>query len=323
MAEPRTPPPEHATDAPTRDADAPKRDAGAPNDGGAAPKDGAGTPVSSTRPALSDAPAANDAPPAPERSADAPSPGVPPRELYAYLSLEATQDRIRQVVRANVPAKTRRDVFDDVVQEANFRALRTKSPPSSRDKLRAWISSVAKNAAIDHFRRDTVKRGWENREVDVEQLPPEAAHAPVLPDEAETEPWMISAWLEKRVAHHETDRLTYDLIVEKAREEKTYEQLAAERGESVAALKSRVHEFKKKYVPLRRRHEERRDTFLFWLHFGRDSLLVAAVVAALVLAFLYRMGLGPFAPEPPPRPALAPFRSVAPEGDLVGHPPPP
>jgi RNA polymerase sigma-70 factor (ECF subfamily) len=329
MADPRTPPPERPTDAPerpteapVRDADAPVRDAAAPMRSADAPNDDAAAPVSSARPAIGHTDASKEAPRASKQPADASSSGVSLRELHAFLALESTQDRIRQVVRANVPPRTRRDIFDDIVQQANLRALGTKSRAESTAKLRPWISSIAKNAAIDHFRRDTVKRGWENREVDVQELPPEPADAPERPDEAEAEPWMISTWLEKRVAHHESDRRTYDLLVQKAREEKTYEELAADRGETVTALKTRVHEFKKKYLPLRRRHEERRDMVFFLLRFGRTVLLYAAAAAAILLAFLYSARVGPFAPHKRLPPSVEPFRAHPPQGEDVGQPPP-
>jgi DNA-directed RNA polymerase specialized sigma24 family protein len=308
MADPHKPPTERAPAAPTRDADASDDDADAP--------------VSSARPALRDAGASQGEARAPETRAEAPSTGVPLPELYAFLALESTQDRIRQVVRANVPPRTPRDVFDDIVQQANVNALGRKGRPTSAATLRPWISAVAKNAAIDHFRRATVQRSWEDRGVEVEEVPPEPADAPARPDDPEPEPWLISTWLEKRVAHHESDRRTYALLVQKAREDKTYEELAAERGETVAALKNRVHEFKKKYLPQRRRHEERRDAVLLVLRFGRDVLLLAAAAAAILLAFLYAMDLGPFAPKPRPAPSAQPARVGPPQGEDVGAPRP-
>jgi DNA-directed RNA polymerase specialized sigma24 family protein len=308
MADPRKLPPKPAPDASERDADAP---------------------VSSARPAVGDNAAPERASPAPLPSTGTPkpptgaaAPGVTREELWAFVALESTQDRIRQVVHANVPRGTPRDVFEEIVQKANMRALETKFRARTSATLRPWISKIAERAALDHFRRNDVQLRREDRSIDVEQVPPEPADAPAGADEFDTAPWMVSQWLEKRVANHPGDKRTFDLIVQKARENKTYEQLAAERGETVTALKNRVHELKKKYLPLRRRHEERRDAYLFLLRFGRQLLYVAAAAALILFALLYSLRLGPFAPAPRPATSSTPVKVEPASGDNVAHPPP-
>jgi DNA-directed RNA polymerase specialized sigma24 family protein len=259
------------------------------------------------------------------RAAAAGDAGVSREELWAFLALESTQDRIRQVVHANVPRRTPRDVFDEIVQKANLRAVEAKSRPRSSAQLRPWISTLAEHAAVDHFRRVDVQLKYENREIDVEQVAREPADAPAAAADGDHDvaPWMLSVWLEKRIAKHESDRRTYALIVEKARGEKTYEQLAAERGETVAALKSRVHEFKKKYQPLRRSYEQNRDTVLFALRFGGRALAVLAAAALILAALLYSLRIGPFAPERRHPAPGAPAEFEPPRGGDVAHPPPP
>ncbi len=93
---------------------------------------------------------------------------------------------------------------------------------------------------------------------------------------------------------------------------------------SVTALKNRVHEFKNKYQPLRRRYEDRRDMILLLWHFGRALLLGSAAVAVVVIAVLYFLRLGPFRPPPPPGSSLIPERGFFdnPDDD-VSHPRPP
>ena len=235
------------------------------------------------------------------------SPGVTREVLWAFLALESTQDRIRQVIHANLPRKTPRDTRHDLVQTVNERAIRAVSRPRTREQLRPWISQIARHAAIDHGRRSDVAAKWENREVDVEQLPPDSTDAPQQAPGEAVGPWMISRWLEKRVAHHAVDRATFELIVHKARESSTYEELAAQRGETVAALKSRVHEFKKKYQPIRRRHEERRDRVFFLLRFGGWTLALALAVAIsiLLLSAVGVLPVTPITPELDPAPSAS------------------
>jgi hypothetical protein len=160
---------------------------------------------------------------------------------------------------------------------------------------------------------------------DVQELPPEPADAPERPDEAEAEPWMISTWLEKRVTHHESDRRTYDLLMQKAREEKTYEELAAERGETVTALKNRSTSSRRSTCPCGAATRSAATWSSSSCASAGPCSSNAAAAAAILLAFLYSARVGPFAPHKRLPPSVEPIRALprpGSQGEDVGQPPP-
>ncbi len=125
----------------------------------------------------------------------------------------------------------------------------------------------------------------------------------------------------RRKSRNPDDRAVYELLVENARGDESYDELAAERGESVNALTKRVQRFKAKYVPLRRRHNERRYMVLLLLRWGG---IVAVVAGAAVAAyFLYRaISARPASLAPAPSASVPVLVVPPPSDDDVGHPRP-
>ena len=119
-------------------------------------------------------------------------------------------------------------------------------------------------------------------------------------------------------AYRRPDRATYEVIVARAREGKSYEDLAAERGESVNALTKRVQRFKAKYVPLRRRYNERRHALLLLLKLFGIPLAVAGIAVAMYL--VTRSHAAP-QPAPAPAPSFTPLK-LDDEDNGVGAPAP-
>jgi RNA polymerase sigma factor (sigma-70 family) len=199
------------------------------------------------------------------------SPGVSDEVLRAFLSLESTLARMRQVIKART-----RGLSDperpDILQSALERAWKTKARARSEEKLRPWISQIAANAALDHLRRNEVDAARHDREADVEQIAATSAGTDASPEK-----WMLGPWLEKRVAGNPTDEETLEMLRKRARK-LTYEQIAAEHGTTVYAINNRVLRFRKKYGEQRERWRKRQRTFLLLLLFGGFLALVAALV---------------------------------------------
>ena len=52
----------------------------------------------------------------------------------------------------------RADAADDLFQEVFLKLVKNPSSYSEREKFKAWLFTVARNAAMDHFRRDSSRR---------------------------------------------------------------------------------------------------------------------------------------------------------------------
>jgi len=52
----------------------------------------------------------------------------------------------------------RPDVADDLFQEVFLKLVRKPGAYSEREKFKAWLFTVARNAAMDHFRRESSRR---------------------------------------------------------------------------------------------------------------------------------------------------------------------
>jgi len=255
------------------ESDLPASDSGAPFDD----EDG---PRSDVRPAV-----ASVAPPSPE---DGPAAGISEKDLHDYVAQGSVQDSIRRVVGARVERGASPALVDDLVQEAILTMLTAKSRPSSMETAAGWVSTVTVRTVANHYRRDETHRVWLDREEDVEQQPGE-------PEEAPDERWLVAPWLAPILEHHPADRATYELLVYKARTGKTYRDVAADHGITTSALKSRVHDFKKRYESRWRR----RQAMLV-------VLVLAAVATALLLAWLLSRPAQPakIGPDPSPPPPL-------------------
>lgn len=244
-------------------------------------------------PRLHDADAALDPSPAVAQAAPAstrdfePLLGVVRAEVYAYLEGKASRSLVKRVVRAHVARKTPRFVCEDIESDAVTRMLEAKQPPTRPEAMDAWACVVTARAVVDYFRRGASDMRWLRRDV-------EAADQPAEPPEAldGDDKWLLSTWLAEQVKDDAADKVTFDLILEKGRTGRSYEQIAAERGMTPAALSNRIYRMKLKYLPRRLRHEEQRNRMiLMWL-------LAGAAAVVVVIAYLL---LGTAAPEIEPR----------------------
>ena len=199
------------------------------------------------------------------------------RELtYAFLAKKATRDRIREVVEARVPKGTQAADVDDVIQGANMRAMETSSLAETVDGMRSWVSRIAQNHVIDHWRGDAKHLRWLNRSIDVQELPPDAATEGAeaeLPADDPTAPprpieqvdrRMLGPWLHDNV-ETKADKLALEMLEQKATTDQTNAEIAAEFGMTEAAYDKRVQRFKGKWIPRWKKHK--RD----WLHPRRGA----------------------------------------------------
>jgi hypothetical protein len=271
--------------------------------------------VSSSRPSLS----RTDAPEERVGSPDAPTespPRVSREVLAAYLVREETQKRLVGIIRRTLTKGTPRYVVDEILSNVHFLALKTKAGPKSEDRMPGWLTRVAVNARNLYFRQGAAAEKWINKSHEIEDLPPDPNDA-ADQETADSEPsWLIGPWLEKKVANNPKDREAYDIVRARARGA-TYDEIAAERGESASALAKKVQRLKDKYVPLRRRYNERRHALLLLLKLFGIPLAVAGIAVAIYLA------TRPRPPQPVPVPApSAPALLFDDEEPGVGAPAP-
>ena len=62
----------------------------------------------------------------------------------------------------------RREAADDLFQEVFLKLVRGPGSYDERQKFRSWLFTVARNAAMDHFRRETARRSVWAAESDLE-----------------------------------------------------------------------------------------------------------------------------------------------------------
>jgi DNA-directed RNA polymerase specialized sigma24 family protein len=277
------------------------------------PLDDADAPVSSARPTLPAGGAPEGSAPAPKRDAASP-PRVSDAVLRSALARKETQDHVVAVIRRSLSKKTPRWIVDEILSNVNTRVLTTLARPTDETRIRGWLTVVAVSVRNSYFRAGAAHAKWINPEADLQDVLPESAEAPA--EDAEAPSWLIAPWLEKKVAESPKDREAYDIIRARAGGA-TYDEIAAERGESASALAKKVQRFKDKYVPLRRRYNERRHALLLLLKLFGLPLAIAGIAVALYFA------LRPRPPRPAPSPA--PSASVLPFNDEtpgVATPPP-
>jgi len=260
-----------------------------------------------------------DAPPPPDAAAiAADDAGVPvTRELtYAFLAKKATRDRIREVVEARVPGGAQEAEVLDIIQEASLRALETTSLARSVAGMRPWVSTIAQNQVIDHYRGNAKHLRWLNRGVDVQELPRDAATegdeaevpaadptAPPRPIE-ELNPWMLGPWLNANV-ETKAEKLTLEMMKQKATTQQTNAQVAAEFGITEGALDQRVQRFKAKWIPRWKKHK--RDQALVVV-----ALLIGLLLAGALWWLLHGKAQDAIGPTAVPVLSPAPTASVAP-----------
>jgi DNA-directed RNA polymerase specialized sigma24 family protein len=253
-------------------------------------------PVSSSRPV----PPSDDEVPPGDDAVPADGPDVPRVDaavMAAFLADKDIHRTLRRFVKAHCVAGTPRHVVDDILQTALVSGLEPDSLPPVGSSLVSWMFTIAAHKTADHFRSNAMHARWQNREVDVEQTAGEPGDDPPPQGDADyvTAPWMLDPWLGAHVAHRPRDLETLELLREKARTEKTYEQLAAELGTTAVALETRVYRFRKKYQPIREQFEKRRRMIII--------LIVGGVLIVIALVLLF---------WPRARPEATPDRSVAP-----------
>lgn len=314
MSENEKDPPLPKIGAPVSDMNAPVNDVGAPMNVTGAPLSKSDAPVPHTTPSLplEDAPESERKLVAKAVAAGTSENVVPlPIKRAAfdkYIVKASTKRLMKLVIRAHVSGKARKGLREELYYRALFEAIEAVNKdkgPKSWETIDGWTTTVTAHAISHYFRKEAVDMKWLNRDAEVEEQPadpPEDLHG--------DDGWLIKPWLEEAVQDDPADRELFDLLCYTAREEKTFKQVAAERGMTQTALSNRIYRFKLKYIPRWHRHKERNRTIILFVLWG---LALAGVVAALVY-FLLLPWLEARKPATPPiGPAPVPVLVPAPE----------
>jgi DNA-directed RNA polymerase specialized sigma24 family protein len=220
--------------------------------------------------------------------------------VRAFLARVDTMRDVRAIVAARVPATN----VDDLVQDSLREALEAadRAPPHRADALGAWVAAIARRVVADFLeqraRRAKYQGPMPREEDDVERPEPSSDPRESDDDQEEVHTWLVRHWLEQQVADHPRDKETFEILLEHARDARTYQEIADARGLTLPALTSRIHEFKYKYVPRYKRWRNRAILLV---------LLGAAVIVAVIVMWLLRRP-----PEIGPDPSIAPPRMPAP-----------
>ncbi|HEY1697518.1 MAG TPA: sigma factor [Polyangiaceae bacterium] len=274
----------------------------------------------------------DDGPPSGE---DPSAPSIDPALVRRFVATSEARSIAERVITALVPEQA----VEELVGDAFVAAIKAR-PPSSEDKLAPWFASIARRKAARWLEKRKRRAKYEGRmparaagEDEYTGEPVEAAHdaredtASVFGDDVpaagvdlaeasdDDDDALLGGTLDRLIGDDADDRVTRDIIREKAETKKTYAQIAKERGTTHNAVHLRVYRFKEKYGARVRR----RNRMVF---FGK---LFAAVAAALAVgAILWAI----FQPrdEIRPDPSMnepAHSASAEPSGFLQALPPPP
>jgi DNA-directed RNA polymerase specialized sigma24 family protein len=191
---------------------------------------------------------------------------VTPELTKAFLAKKATRDRIKEVVECRAAYGARKMDLEDMIQDANVRAMTTTALARSVSTMRPWVSRIAQNVVIDFYRDGAKHLTWLKPGVDVQELPPDPGYdgeegelPPPDPNEAprpvqELDPRMLHGWLAANLKT-KAERLTLEMIEQKAASEVSNADLAAEFGMTEAAFDNRLLRFKAKWIPRWEKHK--------------------------------------------------------------------
>jgi DNA-directed RNA polymerase specialized sigma24 family protein len=207
-----------------------------------------------------------------EREDEREIPCISRDHLRAFLGHPSTQDRIRRVVLSRLTRRTPEDAIHDMLQEANIATMTSKWGPRALHTAKGWLGMVTIRAMVGYLRRGARNQKWLIGERELEPLRPEWQDR-----EMPADGWLVSKWLARTVAGNERDQETLEILAHAARTGKGPEELAAEHGMTVAALKNRIFLLQEKYEPWRRK---RRMTLAMMAIGG---VLAAALGALLAL----------------------------------------
>ncbi|HTB74666.1 MAG TPA: sigma-70 family RNA polymerase sigma factor [Polyangiaceae bacterium] len=305
-----------------------------------APKALVDAPKGETRPPLSKTDAANVVRLAPKGATPTPNaPGptpirladyrarshpaaVTPAAFRAFISRPDIRKMVLGIVKKRSPPQSEEDLAQDVLAEA-LRAFE-RSPPGREEVLVDWLKTIAQRVVADSTRKRKRRGKYEgdmpedyDADVDGGDMPAGGDRRPIAMEgydpraDATLEGRRVLRWLEKQVGENPRDRETLAIILEHGMGKKTYQAIADERRITLAALSSRVFEFKQKYIPRYRRERERTVLLL---------LLLFALGFGLLLWFLSRPARGPEGVVQPRAPTL--LDQVFPGPLPVSHPNP-
>ena len=222
---------------------------------------------------------------------------VTPEMVREFIGHRETRAALRAFIAGKVPADSIDDLVSAVVVEALSDA--TRAPPMGKETMVVWLRLVARRVVVAFLRKRARRAKYEGRMPnepvqswspdDDEAAPPwEPGHDPRdSTDEWKLEAGRLVRWLEGNAARDPRDAETLQILLEHAREGKTYGQIAQERGLTLTAVSSRIFEFKIKYMPRYRRERDRAN--MLWI-------LLGAAIVAIVVALWWL--LRPVAPRP-------------------------
>jgi DNA-directed RNA polymerase specialized sigma24 family protein len=182
---------------------------------------------------------------------------------------------------------------DAVAQDALREAFEEASWPDSDEEGVLWgtFRTITDRAIADYHEKRTARRKYQGRMPEAptredeagERVPDEEKDIdPALhPDDTDErfEGLLLRRFLARAVKGNARDEETYGWFVAWADEDKTYEQIAIEANVNRNTVHSRIHEFKKKYLP--RYREWRNRTVLLLLLFAGAAVVAWWLAAQL------------------------------------------
>jgi RNA polymerase sigma factor (sigma-70 family) len=254
-----------------------------------------------------------------------PPTGIDVAAAHAILKRPETRKFVKSRIKGRVPSAHVEDLVQETLREA-FEAL-GKSPPDRLEAMDAWLSTIARRVVADFLTKRNRRKEYEGpmppeqgdegddqtthddgSEVEPPKVPTELVSDPRESDdeeEAAVDGWLVRQWIARQVENNPRDRETFDILLDYAQGQKTYEEIANERGMTSTALRSRIFEFKRRYVP---RYKRWRNRALVWVFVGGAMAIVAAILLWLLLR---PPEIGPDPSKVPPRRAPLPSATVS------------